>query len=173
MPPCSRCRLLKSWATINNRKFDENRKLKHLLHISYSLPLIFFTLVFFSLHFDVLNLKSNYYSRRTTLQPNQLINVENNFVTWLMATSIETFLGNNIIIALLALRGRYDQFWIFYNSQAYSTDFAHCYWFVITRNLRNSQVNLWIISWDIQILNKNKHESKKVCWCVLDFLGLG
>ena len=47
--------------------------------------------------------------------------------------------------------GGYGEFWIVHNSQAYSTEFAHYYWFVITRNYWNFQGILWIISWDIQI----------------------
>ena len=51
------------------------------------------------------------------------------------------------------LKGGFGEFRIFYNFQAYSTKFAHYYWFVITWNLWNFQGNLWIISLDIQILN--------------------
>ena len=69
------------------------------------------------------------------------------------------------------LRGGYVNFWMFNNSQAYAIKFAHYYWFVKTWNLWNFQGSLWIISWDIQILNKKKDKSKKVS-CVLDLLGL-
>ena len=57
---------------------------------------------------------------------------------------------------LADLRGGYDKFWIIYNFQAYSTKFANYYSFVVTWNLWNFQGILWIISWDIQILNKTK-----------------
>ena len=54
------------------------------------------------------------------------------------------------------LRGGYGEFWILYDSQACSTKFVHYYWLVMTWNLWNFQGNLWIISGDIQILNKTK-----------------
>ena len=70
--------------------------------------------------------------------------------------------------SLEALREGYGDFWMFYNSQAYSTKLLHYSWIVITWNLWKFQGNLWIISWDIQILNKKKHKSKKV-FCALNF----
>ena len=73
----------------------------------------------------------------------------------------------------LVLREGYGDFWMFYNSRAYSTKFAHYYWFVITWNLWNFRGIFMIISWDIQILNKQKkHKMQDVSWTV-DFFWIG
>ena len=59
------------------------------------------------------------------------------------------------------LRGGHGGFWIFYSSQAYSTELSYYYWFVITQNFWNFQGNLWIIPWDIQVLSKKSLKVKK------------
>ena len=73
----------------------------------------------------------------------------------------------------LLLGGGYREFLIFYISQVYSIKFAHYYWFFITWNLWNFQGILSIISWNIQILNKQKKNKSKKVSSALDFLESG